>query len=194
VRVTDPSMKFYHCSDLSPLKIRVGFSGRGKCWSIWVWLILISFLFLSPSPCFAGINDDHFDGNIFALYAGNGSLIPPKVSLSDSLRLQKPALLVFYLDDSRDCKLYSEVVSNLQSYYGRVTDFIPLNIDSLPLSPSPELSDPSHYFRGKVPQTVLIDQSGKVVLDSIGNVPFDGVDAQFRRVFGLPPFEFRIAH
>ncbi|MEB3124204.1 MAG: thylakoid membrane photosystem I accumulation factor [Synechococcales bacterium] len=149
---------------------------------------------MSPSPCFAGINDDHFDGNIFALYAGNGSLIPPKVSLSDSLRLQKPALLVFYLDDSRDCKLYSEVVSNLQSYYGRVTDFIPLNIDSLPLSPSPELSDPSHYFRGKVPQTVLIDQSGKVVLDSIGNVPFDGVDAQFRRVFGLPPFEFRIAH
>jgi len=33
----------------------------------------------------ASINDDRFDGNIFVLYGGNGSLVPPKVTLAKSL-------------------------------------------------------------------------------------------------------------
>ncbi len=150
-------------------------------------LVSLSLTLLFPAPSLAGLNDDTFDGNIYALYAGNGSLVPPKVTLADSLRNQKPALLVFYLEDSSDCKQFSSVVSTLQSYYGRVSDFIPLNVDSFPPTPSKDPSDPSHYYRGQVPQTVLINQSGQVVLDAVGKVPFEQVDDVFRQVFDLLP-------
>jgi len=51
-------------------------------------------------PALASI-DDRFDGNIFVLYGGNGSLVPPKVTLAKSLAGDRPTLLVFYVDDSR---------------------------------------------------------------------------------------------
>ncbi|NBD32643.1 MAG: thioredoxin family protein, partial [Cyanobacteria bacterium] len=37
---------------------------------------LACWLWLMPSAI-AGLDDDRYDGNIFALYAGNGSLVPP---------------------------------------------------------------------------------------------------------------------
>ncbi|MGL5061883.1 MAG: thylakoid membrane photosystem I accumulation factor, partial [Microcoleus sp.] len=63
----------------------------------------------------------------------------------------------------------------------------PLTIDSLPATPSPELTEPSHYYTGFVPQTVILDQSGKVVFDAKGQVPFEQVDDVFRKVFDLLP-------
>jgi hypothetical protein len=38
-----------------------------------------------------------------------------------------------------------------------------------------------------VPQTVLIDQAGEVVLNAQGNVPFEQIDDVFRQVFDLKP-------
>ena len=152
--------------------------------------IALSFiLFIGTPPAYASLTDDRFDGTIYALYAGNGSLVPPKVKLTDSFKRKKPALLVFYTDDSSDCKQFAIVVSNLQEYYGREADFMPIFIDSLPSEPSPDITNPGHYYKGFVPQTVLLDQSGKVVYDAKGQVAFEEVDAAFRKVFDLIPRE-----
>ena len=152
--------------------------------------IALSFILLTgTAPAYASLTDDRFDGTIYALYAGNGSLVPPKVKLTDSFKRKKPALLVFYTDDSSDCKQFAIVVSNLQEYYGREADFMPIFVDSLPPESSAKLTEPSHYYKGFVPQTVLLDQSGKVVYDAKGQVAFEEVDAAFRKVFDLIPRE-----
>ncbi|NJS12481.1 MAG: thioredoxin family protein [Microcoleus sp. CSU_2_2] len=146
-----------------------------------------SILLPGTPPALASIQDDRFDGTIFALYAGNGSLVPPKVTLTDSFKRNKPALLVFYADDSSDCKQYAIVISQLQEFYGREADFITVPIDSLPPKPSAELTDPGHYYEGLIPQTVILDQSGKVAYNSQGQVAFEEVDDAFRKVFDLLP-------
>jgi hypothetical protein len=158
--------------------------------SIFTVAIALSLILLTGQPpAFATLTDDRFDGTIFALYAGNGSLVPPKVKLTDSFNRKKPALLVFYTDDSSDSKQYAIVVSNLQEFYGREADFMPISIDSLPSQPSPKITEPGHYYEGFVPQTVILDQSGKVVFNEKGQIPFEKVDDAFRKVFDLLPRE-----
>lgn len=148
----------------------------------------LSCLFLlGVPPALAGLNDDRFDGNIFALYAGNGSLVPPRVTLAESLKRGNPTLLVFYLDDSSDCKQYSVVVSQLQAFYGRAADFILISVDAIPQKPSYAPTEPGYYYSGLVPQTVLLDQSGQVVLNAKGKIPFEQIDDVFREVFDLLP-------
>jgi thiol-disulfide isomerase/thioredoxin len=143
-------------------------------------------LFGTPQAL-AGLNDDKFEGNVFVLYGGNGSLVPARVTLAESLKRDKPTLLVFYVDDSSDCKRYATVVSQLQEPYGRAADFIPVNIDILPLKSSDNPTEPRYYYKGLVPQTVLIDQKGKVVLNETGQLTFEQVDDAFRKVFDLLP-------
>lgn len=135
----------------------------------------------------AGLNDDRYDGNIFTLYAGNGSLVPPKVTLADSIHSDRPTLLVFYTDDSRDCKQYSTVVSQLQASYGRAADFIPVRADSIAPKATYTSTEPGYYYQGFVPQTVVLNQSGTVVLNETGNVAFETIDDTFRQVFDLLP-------
>ncbi|MFP4133395.1 MAG: thylakoid membrane photosystem I accumulation factor [Halothece sp.] len=149
-------------------------------------LIMAVGLIFSPSAI-AALDDDHYDGNIFALYAGNGSLVPPQVTLAESLKGGKPSLLVFYLEDSKDCKAFSVVVSELQRYYGRVASFIPINVDMLADEQEFSPQEAGYYYRGLVPQTVIIDQEGKVAFDQVGQVPFEKVDNAFREVFDLLP-------
>ncbi|MDB9457882.1 thioredoxin family protein, partial [Dolichospermum circinale CS-545/17] len=46
-------------------------------------LLLLPLLFIiSIQPAIAGIKDDRYDGNIFVIYAGNGSLVPAKETLA----------------------------------------------------------------------------------------------------------------
>jgi hypothetical protein len=142
---------------------------------------------IGASPAIAALNDDRYDGDIFALYAGNGSLVPPKVTLAQALGKQKPVLLVLYIDDSSDAKRYATVLSQLQSFYGRVTDFIFLRVDALSANSNNSPTEPSYYYRGFVPQTVLFDGDGKVVLNEAGVLPFEQVDDVFRQVFKLLP-------
>ncbi|NEP11242.1 MAG: thioredoxin family protein [Symploca sp. SIO2C1] len=149
---------------------------------------IVSCLLLLGTPsALAGLNDDNYDGNIFAIYAGNGSLVPPRVSLKEALKRQRPALLVFYLDDSSDCKGYSIVVSRLQGPYGRVAAFIPINTDTLSPRTTYTSKEPGYYYEGLVPQTVLIDQQGKVVFNETGELTYEQVDDVFREVFDLLP-------
>ncbi|MCY7273250.1 MAG: thylakoid membrane photosystem I accumulation factor, partial [Phormidesmis sp. CAN_BIN44] len=90
-------------------------------------------------------------------------------------------------DDSSDCKQFSAVVSQLQAFYGRAADFMPIRVDSLPVKETFDPTEPGYYYKGYVPQTVLFDQSGKVVFDGKGNVAYEQVDNVFRTVFDLLP-------
>jgi hypothetical protein len=150
-------------------------------------LLFIVCFFLSSPPALAGLNDDRYDGNIYALYGGNGSLVPPKVTLANALKGEKPTLLVFYVNDSSDCKQFTTTVSQLQAFYGRVVNFIPIDVDAIPLKANYDLSEPGHYYQGLVPQTVLLDQSGQIIFNAQGKVPFEQVDDVLRVVFDLLP-------
>ena len=157
-------------------------------WRSIVTTVLVIACSLSlVQPAVAGINDDRYDGNVFVLYAGNGSLVPARISLADSLKANKPALLVFYVDDSSDCKKYSGTVSQLQSFYGKSASFIPVSVDSLALDEKYPATEPGHYYTGRVPQTVVIDKAGKVLLNEAGDIAFEKVDDAFRLAFDLLP-------
>jgi thiol-disulfide isomerase/thioredoxin len=142
---------------------------------------------LGMPPALAALNDDHFDGNIFVLYGGNGSLVPPKVKLATSLLSDKPTLLVFYVDDSSDCKQYAPVVSRLQAFYGRAAEFIPINVDTILPKSTYEPTEPGYYYKGVVPEIIVFNQSGEIVLNKKGQVPFEQVDDTLREVFNLLP-------
>ena len=171
--------------------VRSRFFSRSAWWrnvSVLILTLVMTIAGLTlGNPALAGLTDDRYDGEIFALYAGNGSLVPPKIKLKDSFNLHKPVLLVFYNDDSSDCKEFSAVVSQLQAFYGRAADFMPIRVDSLPVKETFDPTEPGYYYKGYVPQTVVFDQSGKVVFDGKGNVAYEKVDDVFRTVFDLLP-------
>ncbi len=155
-------------------------------------LLLFSVVMMTSlwsSPAWAGLNDDSYDGNIFALYAGNGSIVPPKFTLAQSLKQDKPTMLFFFVDDSRDSKRFSSVVSQLQAPYGRAANFIAIAADSVPLKDSYEPTEPGYYFKGFVPHTVIFDPAGEVVFDEIGQVAYETIDDKMREVFDLLPRE-----
>jgi hypothetical protein len=150
-------------------------------------VLLVGLSVVNVSPAMAGLHDDRFDGDIFALYAGNGSIVPPRVTLDQALKRKRPILLVFYVDDNKDCKEYSLIVSQLQSYYNRVAEFMPVRVDALPPKATYAPTEEGYYYKGFVPQTVLFDSNGKVVLSESGQIPFEQVDDAFREVFDLLP-------
>jgi thiol-disulfide isomerase/thioredoxin len=150
-------------------------------------ILLSCLLLLHPQSAFAGLKDDRYDGNIFVVYAGNGSLVPPKVTLSQALSEHKPALLFFYVDDSSDCKQYALIVSRVQEFYGRVTEIIPVNVDALPIKETYSPTEAGYYYTGSVPQVVVFDRSGQVVLNKKGQVRYEEIDDKFRIVFDLLP-------
>ncbi len=180
---------FFHSSRL-PIKIlTTHYTARRLVAHCLLGLVAIfsCLLLLGTPSALAGLNDDRFEGNIFALYAGNGALIGSRSSLAASLKSNRPTLMMFYVDDSRDCKQFSHVFSQLQAPYGRVTSFIPVNVDTLPLKSNYEPTEPGYYYEGLVPQTVLIDQKGKVILSETGQIAYEQVDDAFRKVFNLLP-------
>ncbi|MGG6238650.1 thylakoid membrane photosystem I accumulation factor [Nodosilinea sp. AN01ver1] len=149
---------------------------------------LVLWLGLGGQPtALAGLTDDNYDGNIFALYAGNGSLVPPRVSLEQSLQVGKPALVVIYVDDSSDCKKFASVISQLQAPYGRVANFIPIMADSIPVKDAYAPSEPGYYFRDAVPQTLIFNAQGELVFNETGTVAYEAIDDVMREVFDLLP-------
>jgi hypothetical protein len=161
-----------------------------RCLATAIAVTLILWLplsFTSPKIAYASIEDDHFDGNIFALYAGNGSLVPPRVTLAQSFSGERPTLLTFYIEDSKDCKQFSNLVSQLQAYYGKVIDFIPVNVDSIPTQASYTPQESGFYYKGKVPQTLLFDAAGNKTLEVIGKGTFNEFDDALRDIFNLLP-------
>jgi peroxiredoxin len=160
-----------------------------KTWSQLVLslVILIASGTLWALPAAATINDDRYEGNIYVLFGGNGSLVPPRMDLPTSLKREKPAILVFYVDDSSDCKQFSIEVTRLQEFYGRAASIIPVSIDSFIDQAQYSPQEPAYYYSGVVPQTVILDQKGKVVYDGKGQVPYEEMDDVLRKVFDLLP-------
>ena len=150
-------------------------------------VIFTSFFWFNSFSAIAGINDDRYEGNIYILYAGNGSLVPPRIDLKESLKRNTPAILVYYIDDSSDCKEYSIVVSRLQEFYGRAASIIPVSIDSLELNKKYTREEAGYYYQGKVPQTVILNQKGKVVFNEQGQAKYEDMDDVLRKVFDLLP-------
>lgn len=154
--------------------------------AVGLMILAVSFSLLT-APASAGINDDRYDGNIYILYGGNGSLVPPRMDLPTSLKRGKPAILVFYIDDSSDCKQFSIVVTRLQEFYGRAASIIPVSVDSLIDKEQYTRKEPAYYYSGVVPETVVLDEQGEVVYDGKGQVPYEEIDDALRQVFDLLP-------
>ncbi|MGB3614628.1 MAG: thylakoid membrane photosystem I accumulation factor [Elainellaceae cyanobacterium] len=146
------------------------------------------FVLCLPTAAIAGLNDDRYDGSIFPLYAGNGSLIPPRATLAQSLsRPDRPTVLGFYIDDSEDCKKFAATLTRIDAFYGRAADLIFLSVDALPPQDSYAPTEAGYYYRGMVPQTIVFNQAGDVVLDELGSIPYEVVDDTLRQVFDLLP-------
>ena len=153
-------------------------------WLSTLALVVVAMVLL-PSSAWASRLDNTYDGNIFSLYAGDGAMVPPRNSLADSLRRHRPTVLAFYLDDSSDCKRFAPTLSRLNGEFRTVADVIALSTDSLgrPEDASPD--DSSYYWRGLVPQVVVFDQNGDVVLDRAGQIPLEDLEQGLSVASGL---------
>lgn len=158
-----------------------------KLFTVSCLVMLMNFAAWWTSPALATINDDRYEGNIFILFGGNGSLVPPRMDLPTSLTREKPAILVFYVDDSSDCKQFSGLITRVQEFYGRAASIIPVSIDSFVSQEKYSPNEPAYYYHGVVPETVILDQQGKVVYDGKGQVPYEEIDDVLRKVFNLLP-------
>lgn len=152
--------------------------------------LVTGMVWLQPAwvqPAWAARDTNSYDGNIYALYAGNGSLVPPRTTLALALAEHRPVVLAFFLDDSSDSKTLAPVFNELQRLWGQTAELILLTTDPLQNRPEQGLSDPAHYWKGTIPQVVLIDSQGKVVLDEAGQVDIDSINAALSTMTGLRP-------
>jgi hypothetical protein len=156
-----------------------------RTWALVLTLLLVGLL-AWPVGAWASLDNDRYDGNIYALYAGNGSLVPPRLTLADALADHRVTLLVYYLDDSAVSKRFAGVVSELQRVWGNSIELIPLVTDPLQGRVDAGPSDPLHYWRGVIPQVVVLGPEGQVVLDAPGQVEIDIIHAALSKATGLP--------
>ncbi|MEB3157839.1 MAG: thylakoid membrane photosystem I accumulation factor [Synechococcus sp.] len=149
---------------------------------------LVGLLFaviLLAAPVQASLTSDSYDGNIYALYAGNGSLVPPATSLRDSQAAGRTTILVFYLDDSSTSKAFAPVVSELQRLWGRAVDLMPLTTDALQGREAEGPGDPATYWHGRIPQVVVLDGKGAILLDEEGQVSLDAINKAVSKATGI---------
>ncbi|AFY39330.1 hypothetical protein Lepto7376_3093 [[Leptolyngbya] sp. PCC 7376] len=149
-------------------------------------IALMTVLSICVSPVWAGMDDDRYDGNIFVLYAGNGSLVPSRLTLKETFDRKIPAMIVFYADDSSDSKRFASTVSEVQAYYEKVISIIPVAIDAIPVKKSYDKNEVGYYYSGKVPQTVILGADGEILFNEAGQSDFNIIDNIFRKIFDLP--------
>jgi Thioredoxin-like domain len=158
------------------------------CAATGLCILLLCLGIFRADPAAAGVADDHFDGNIFVLYASNGSLVPPKTSLAESEQKERPSVLMFYTDDSPECKDNSLVISQLQAFYRQNVNFMPISVDTLPAGKTYTPKEAAYYYNGSfVPQFVVINPEGNVALDRVGQTPYEAIDDALREIKNLPP-------
>lgn len=140
---------------------------------------------LAAPPALASLTNNNYDGNIYALYAGNGSLVPPRTSLEQALADHRPAVVIYYLDDDASSKQFSPVVSELQRLWGNQIELIPLTTDALQNRPGQGPSDPAHYWKGLLPQVVVLSGDGQVLLDASGPVALRRINEALSKATGI---------
>lgn len=165
-------------------------SSRGFLASL-LGFLLLSLLVVQAAgiqPAWAGLTDDRFDGNIFPLYAGNGSLVPPRENLAANLKSSRPTVLMFYVDDSFDCKQNAIVMSQLQAFYTRYLGLLPVTVDSVLPDRDYTPQEEGYYYNGvQVPQWVILKGDGTVALDKVGPANYEELDDVLREIYNLPP-------
>ena len=158
-------------------------------------LLGICFVFtLFVTTVHAARDTNSYDGNIYPIYAGNGSLVPPASPLSSSLENKKTSVIVYYLDDSATSKQFAPVVSGLKLLWSTSIDLIPITTDELQGRKITDPKDEGFYWHGKIPQVVVIDGEGNIVLDQDGQVPIETINKAISRATGLnePSFKIKI--
>jgi hypothetical protein len=61
-------------------------------------------------------------------------------------------------------------------------------VDAIDMQRTYETTDARHYYNGQyVPQFVLVDANGQVVLDHVGKMSFPELDEPIRPLLGLEP-------
>jgi hypothetical protein len=103
----------------------------------------------------------------------------PKWSNSAAMRLQESLEAgidgtVFYLDDSADCKTHALTVSRSRSSAGQAMDILAIRVDSLTLREGNfyEPNEAGYYYRGFVPQTVILMGRVRCGFDEVGNTEY----------------------
>ena len=148
-------------------------------------LLLISILVVLNSPVYASRITDSYDGNIFPIYAGNGSIVPPQTSLKDSIENGRISILFFYLDDSADSKAVVPIISGLDLIWRNNIDIIALTTDELQGKEFKDMKEEGYYWNGLIPQTVLIDGTGNIKYDKNGLVNIDEINKIIGEIKGI---------
>ncbi|MFM7313821.1 MAG: thylakoid membrane photosystem I accumulation factor [Cyanobium sp.] len=149
-------------------------------------LLSLVLLLSGASTAWAGLDDDRYDGNIFALYAGNGSLVPPRSTLAEARADGRVAVVIYYLDDSSVSKRFAPVVSELQRQWGNSIELIPLVTDPLQGRSAEGADDPATYWKGTIPQVVVFDRGGRPVFDGSGAVTPGAINTAISGATGIP--------
>ena len=153
-------------------------------------LFLSCVLFVAASE--AARETDSYDGNIFPIYAGNGSLVPPQSTLSASLENQRTSVITFYLDDSATSKAFAPVISGLKLLWGTSIDLIPITTDELQGKMEKDPTKEGYYWHGQIPQVVVINGVGEVTLDQEGQVPIESINKAISIATGLDEPSYKI--
>ncbi|AAP99914.1 MULTISPECIES: thylakoid membrane photosystem I accumulation factor [Prochlorococcus] len=155
--------------------------------------LILSLVFLLVSPAFAARDTNSFDGNIFPIYAGNGSLVPPQSTIESSLNNKRTSVIVFYLDDDANSKQFAPVVSGLKLLWTSSIDIIPLTTDELSRGMTDDITNPAYYWHGKIPQLVVLDGEGNILLDEEGQIPIEKINSAISLASGLEAPDFNIS-
>ncbi len=155
------------------------------------FIAIVFVIFMQITPVNAARDTNSFDGNIYPIYAGNGSLVPPASTIEQSIKNKRTSVVVFYLDDNADSKEFAPVVSGLKLLWTSAIDLIPLTTDDLPPADDSKY-DPSNYWHGKIPQTVVINGNGDIILDQEGQVPIQTINEAVSKATGKKPPDFSV--
>jgi len=147
-------------------------------------IYILIFIFLNI-PAYGSRMSDSYDGNIFPIYAGNGSLVPPQTSLKESIENKRVSILFFYLDDSADSKALAPVIAGLDLIWKNNIDIIPLTTDELQNKDFNDPLEEGYYWNGYIPQTIILDEKGLVKFDKNGLIDLDEVNKVISEIKGI---------
>ena len=156
-------------------------------------LVLFIIISINNSPAYGARDTNSYDGNIYPIYAGNGSLVPPSTTLKESLANKRTSVLVYYLDDSSSSKAFAPVVSGIKLLWSSAVDLIPLTTDEIQNKTSNDEKEPSYYWKGVIPQVVVIDGEGEVILNEIGQVDIQTINKAISTATGLEAPSFTVS-
>ena len=149
-------------------------------------IIIYILIFICVNiPVYGSRISDSYDGNIFPIYAGNGSLVPPQTSLKESIQNKRVSILFFYLDDSADSKALAPVIAGLDLIWKNNIDIIPLTTDELQNKDFTDPLEEGYYWNGLIPQTIILDETGSVKFNKNGPLDLDEVNKVISEIKGI---------